>query len=289
MRIWKLLLLAIAIGLLPQYSSANIIWSNTFDDGTYDGTYRQFQRHRCSSDEAYLDRSLFKFVTAPVRSGKRALQHHIQNCDERSEIGIPHGVLKGDREYWLGWSYFVPSDFLKPVAGEPDRSIVQQMLYQASFIDQNNGTTLFECNGRSSRGGTVKTRGVPGSHMMIAPDGNSYNYTLAFYQGRDSAGRYLFGCKSFQIPVRLDRWDDFVMNVRPSADPSQGFVRIWHNGKLYVNERVALLRPGVSAMGAWKIGLYVGDPGHGERLIYTDELRVGNADSSFTEVSPQDN
>ena len=78
------------------------------------------------------------------------------------------------------------------------------------------------------------------------------------------------------------------MNVRPSADPSQGFVRIWHNGKLYVNERVALLRPGVNAMGAWKMGVYVGDPGHGERSIYTDELRVGDANSSFAEVSPPD-
>ena len=79
------------------------------------------------------------------------------------------------------------------------------------------------------------------------------------------------------------------MNVQPASDSEQGFVKIWKNGKLYVNERVALLRPDVSAMGNWKIGLYVGDPGHGERLLYTDELRVGNANSSFEEVSPKDN
>ncbi len=73
----------------------------------------------------------------------------------------------------------------------------------------------------------------------------------------------------------------------PSSDSDQGFVKIWKNGELYVNEKVALLRPGVSAMGAWKMGVYVGDPGHGERLLYTDELRVGNENSSFEEVSPQ--
>ncbi len=289
MGILKLLLLSSIIALLPRHSFANIIWTNTFDDEAYDNIYRQFQSQQCSPNSDYLNNSLFKFVTSPVRSGKLAMQHHIQNCDERSEIGIPHGVLKENQEYWLGWSYFVPTDFLKPVAGKPDRSIVQQMFYQASFRDQRNGVTLFECNGKSLRGGTLRTRGVPGSYMTISPSGDTFDYTVAFYQGRDNEGRYIFGCKNFSIPARLNEWEDFVMNVQPSSDSEQGFVKIWKNGKLYVNERVALLRPDVSAMGNWKIGLYVGDPGHGERLLYTDELRVGNANSSFEEVSPRDN
>lgn len=288
MGIWKLLLLSIVAVSIPRTSSANLVWTNTFEDEDYDNTYRQFQSHQCSSDSDYIDRSLYKFVTSPVRAGRLAMQHHVRNCDERSEIGVPNGVLQADAEYWLGWSYFVPSNFLQPVPGEPDRSIVQQMLYQASFIDQREGTTLFECNSKSDRNRTLRTRGVPGSYMAIDPSGNTYNYTIAFYKGQDSAGRYLFGCKNFSLPVKLDRWSDFVMNVRPSSDPNRGFVRIWLDGTLYVDEQIALMRPGVNAMGAWKIGLYVGDPGHGERLIYTDELRVGNADSSFAEVSPQD-
>lgn len=289
MGILKLLLLSTIVVLLPQYSSANIIWSNTFDDEVYDNTYRQFQSHQCSSNSDYLNNSLFKFVTSPVRGGKLAMQHQIQNCDERSEIGIPDGVFQEDREYWIGWSYFFPNGFLKPVSGEPDRSIVQQMFYQASFIDQRNGVTLFECNGKSRRNGILTTRGVPGSYMTISPQGDRFDYTVAFYQGRDSEGRYIFGCKNFSIPARVDEWNDFVMNIRPASNSKQGFVKIWKNGKLYVDVEVALLRPGVRAMGAWKMGVYVGDPGHGERLLYTDELRVGNGDSSFEEVSPQDN
>ena len=287
MRTLKLLLLSAIIVLLPRHSSANIIWINTFDDEVYDRTYRQFQSHQCSSDSDYVNNSLFKFVSSPVRGGRSAMQHHVQNCDERSEIGIPDGVLKENQEYWIGWSYFFPDDFLKPVLGEPDSSIVQQMFYQASFVDQRNGTTLFECNRKSRRNGTLKTRGVPGSYMTISPEGDRFNYTIAFYQGKDSAGRYIFGCKNFSIPARIGQWGDFVMNVRPSSSSETGFVKIWKDGELYVNERVALLRPGVSAMGAWKIGVYVGDPGHGERLLYTDELRVGNGNSSFEEVSPK--
>ncbi len=287
MNILKLFLLSSIIALLPRHSFANIIWTNTFDDEVFDNTYRQFQSQQCSSSSDYIDNSLFKFVTAPVRSGRLAMQHYVQNCDERSEVGIPDGILKENQEYWIGWSYFFPTGFLKSVDGEPDRSIVQQMFYQASFIDQRKGTTLFACNGKSTRGGILRTRGVPGSYMTIAPDGSTFNYVVAFYQGQDSQGRYIFGCKNFSIPARIDEWEDFVVNVRPASDSEQGFVKIWKNGELYVNEKVALLRPGVSAMGAWKMGVYVGDPGHGERLLYTDELRVGNENSSFEEVSPQ--
>ena len=287
MKILKFLLLSSIIVLFPWHVSSEIILDNTFDNGRYDNIYRQYSKKRCGSSLNYINNSLFKFVSSPVRSGRLAMQHHIKNCDERSELGINPGLLQEGEEYWIGWSYFFPNGFLKPVDGKPDRSIVQQMLYQSSFIDQRQGVTLFECNGKSSRGGILKTRGVPGSYMTIAPDGSTFNYVVAFYQGQDSQGRYIFDCKNFSIPARMDEWEDFVLNVRPASDSDKGFVKIWKNGKLYVNETLALLRPGVNALGAWKIGVYVGDPGHGERLLYTDELKVGNENSSFEAVSPQ--
>ncbi len=293
MRILKFLLLSSIISsiivLLARNSSADIILTNTFDEGKYDLIYRQYQNNQCSQDSDYLNNSLFKFVSSPVRSGRLAMQHYIKNCDERSEIGIRHGFFKADQEYWIGWSYFIPKDFIKPVIGEPDYTLIQQMGYVQSWVDQREGVTLFECNRKSIRDGKLKkTSGAPGSHMSISPRGDTFNYTISFYKGMDREGRYIFGCKNFTIPARLNEWEDFVMNIKPSSDSEQGFVKIWKNGKLYINERVALLRPGVNIMGAWKIGAYVGDPGHGERLLYTDELRVGNANSSFEAVSPRD-
>ncbi len=289
MRIFKFLLLSSIIVLLPRNSSADIILTKTFDDGIYDHIYRQYKGKQCSQNSDYVNNSLFKFVSSPVRSGRLAMQHNTKNCDERSELGINPGLLKEEEEYWISWSYFIPKDFNRPILGKPDYTIVHQMFYQSSFRDQRSGVTLFECNRKSTRNGKLTTRGAPGSHMTISPHGDTFNYTVTFYQGRDSEGRYIFGCKNFSIPAKLNEWQDFVMHVKPSSDSEQGFVKIWKNGKLYVNERVALLHPGVSAMGAWKIGVYVGDPGHGERLLYTDELRVGNANSSFEEVSPKDN
>ena len=289
MRVLIFLLLSSIFVLLSRNSSANLIFTNTFDEGKYDLIYRQYQKKQCSPSLDYLNNSLFKFVTFPVRSGRLAMQHHIKDCDERSEIGIRHGLFQENQEYWIGWSYFIPKNFIKPNAEKPDYTLIQQMGYVAAFRDQKKGVTLFECNRKSFKDKKLKrTSGAPGSHMSIAPRGDMFHYTITFYKGIDTQGRYIFGCKNFSIPARLDEWEDFVMNFKPSADSKEGFVKIWKNGQLYINERVALFRPGVKTMGAWKIGAYVGNPGHGERLIYTDELRVGNANSSFNSVSPRE-
>jgi hypothetical protein len=283
----KLLLLSCFVVLIPKPASADIIWTNTFDDKSYNNVSRQYQSHQCSQKSDYLDNSLFKFVTSPIRGGKYAMQHNIQNCDERSEVEIPDGFFKENQEYWVSWSYFFPTNFLKAVSGKPDYSIIQQMPYKASYVDQRNGVTLFECNAKSTKSGKLTTRGAPGSHMTISPQGDKFNFNLTYYKGKDSAGRYLFGCKNISLPAKLNQWQDFVMNFKPSSNSEQGFVKIWLNGKLYVNEKMALLRPGINSMGAWKIGAYVGNPGHGERLLYTDELKVGNQNSYLEEVSPK--
>ncbi|MGL5795798.1 MAG: heparin lyase I family protein [Waterburya sp.] len=280
-------MLSCFVVLLPKSALANLILTNTFDDKSYDNIERQYQSHQCSQTSDYLDNSLFKFVTSPVRGGKFAMQHHIKNCDERSEIEIPDGFFKENQQYWLGWSYFFPNGFLKPVSGRPDYSIIHQMFYQASSRDQRSGVTLFECNPKSTKGGKLTTKGAPGSHMTISPQGDKFNFTVTYYKGKDSEGRYIFGCKNFSMPAKLNKWEDFVMNFKPSSNSEQGFVKVWLNGKLYINEKVALLRPGVKAMGNWKIGGYVGDPGNGERLFYTDELKVGDQSSSLEEVSPK--
>ena len=289
MRIFKFLLLSSIFALMPGNSLAEIILTKTFDDGVYDHIYRQYRGKQCSLDSDYVDNSLFKFVSSPVRSGKLAMQHNTKNCDERSELGINPGLLKAGEEYWIGWSYLMPTNFNQPIPGKPDYTIVHQMFYQSSFRDQRNGVALFECNQKSTRSGKLTTRGAPGSHMTISSSGDMFDYAVTFYKGTDSEGRYIFGCKNFSIPAQLNEWQDFVMHIKPSSDSEQGFIKIWKDGQLYVNERVALLHPDVSAMGAWKMGVYVGNPGHGERLLYTDELRVGNANSSFEEVSPKDN
>jgi hypothetical protein len=76
------------------------------------------------------------------------------------------------------------------------------------------------------------------------------------------------------------------MYLNLSSDPKKARVKLWKDNQLYIDEAAKLLPPGVSQMGDWKIGAYTGEPGNGERTLYTDELRVGNQDSSYDEISP---
>lgn len=287
----KLAATIFCFGLLLTLSStaeAKIIKQYTFENQSFDGVSLQYQDKTCSKSRAYIQGKLFSIVGQPARKGRYALQHHVKNCDERSELVIPRSFFKKDKEYWIGWSNYFPKNFIKP--GKKSYTIIQQMSYIDGWIDQGSGKTLYECHRKlnklkDGRPG-LRTIGAPGSDMMISSSGDKFTYKLKYYKGRDNKGRAIFGCKSFEIPAEVDKWQDFVMHVKFSDNSNQGLIRLWKNGELYMDEKVALMPPWKDKMDAWKIGAYVGDPGHGERLLYTDELKVGDSTSSYQEVSP---
>jgi hypothetical protein len=88
------------------------------------------------------------------------------------------------------------------------------------------------------------------------------------------------------MPAKLEEWQDFVMYLNLSNDPKQARFKLWKNGQIYIDERVRLLPPKVKSLGDWKIGAYTGEPGNGERILYTAALKVGNKNASFDDVSP---
>lgn len=259
---------------------SRIIKSYTFEAGNFSGVSRQYQARHCST----VDGGLFRIVTDPVRAGQYASLHTVSNCDERSELVIPHNFFQKDGEYWIGWSYYIPTGFHRP--GKKSYTIIQQMAsYVAVYLDQQSGRTLFECNRQTTRNGREITVGAPGSEMTISDSGTQFTYRLKYYRGEDSQGRYIFGCQDYQFSATTDRWQDFVVHVKFASD-RKGFIRMWRNGRQVINENVALIPPDKAAMGDWKAGVYVGNPGNGERRLYIDELRVGNALSSYEEVLP---
>lgn len=259
---------------------AEIIKLYTFESGNFSGIGRHYQDRHCSA----VDGGLFRVVTAPVRAGRYASRHAITNCDERSELVIPKNFFRKDNEYWIGWSYYIPTEFHRP--GKKSYTVIQQMMsYTDVHIDQRSGQTLFECNRRTTRNGREITVGAPASEMTVSASGTQFTYQLKYYRGQDSQSRYIFGCRDYRFAAETDRWQDFVMHVKFTSD-REGFIRMWRNGQLIVDERVALIPPDKEAMGSWKVGLYVGNPGNGERLLYIDEIRVGDASSSYEEVMP---
>jgi hypothetical protein len=83
-------------------------------------------------------------------------------------------------------------------------------------------------------------------------------------------------------------WTDFVMHVKWTGN-SDGFLKIWartNNGpwKIRLDYKGATFWNNEGSGPNLKWGLYAGSGG--SRTIYTDEMRIGDAESSFQEVAP---
>ncbi|GFE69594.1 heparin lyase I family protein [Chroococcus sp. FPU101] len=278
--------LAISISALPftlisTPSEAVIIRQYDFESGNYNGVSRQYQDKTCSTSQSYIDNSLFDIVPSPGGRSGNAVKHHLENCDERSELVVGGGTLRAGEEYWIGWSMFLPSNHNIP--GRESYTITQQMGFQNTCWQNPNGAN---CNNLIKKpDGTITPKvGSPIHALLPSVDGTSIKYDLYGYLSTDSTGRHLFEKKVFIMPSQPNQWQDFVMYLNLSGDPTQARFKLWKNDKLYINEAVRLLPPSVSTLGDWKIGAYNGEPGNGERTLYTDELRVGDRTSNYLDV-----
>ncbi|WP_206815429.1 heparin lyase I family protein [Chroococcus sp. FPU101] len=266
-----------------KMKSANLIKEYNFDQGNYQGIIRQYQDKTCSQNSLYIDNSLFQIVDAPGGRSGKAVKHHILNCDERSELVIKHGTLKVDEEYWIGWSMYLPKNYNKP--GKQSYTITQQMGFNNTCWQNVKGTN---CNNliKKSDGSITPKIGSPINALLPSVDGTNLQYDLYDYIKTDPEGRLIFEKKVFTMPAKPEQWQDFVMYLNLSSDPKQARFKLWKNGQLYIDERVRLLPPNVGSLGDWKIGAYNGEPGNGERILYTDALKLGNKNASFNDVSP---
>lgn len=268
---------------VTSLAETDILLNWSFESRDYSKIVRQYQKYQCSSSEEYINNSLFRFVSSPVRAGQYAMRHYVRDCDERSELAIENGFFKQNKEYWIGWSIYIPSEFRVP--GNRDHTIIQQMGY--NWQDQGRGKTLYMCNGKVIEDGKiVKTRGAPGSEMRLSPDGKNIIYRLKTYSHQDREGRYIFECKEFSLPSKTDTWQDFVLYLNLDKDPQKSRTKLWKDGTLYIDEPGPHIAPHRENLGFWKIGAYLGHPGNGEALLYTDELKIGGKNSSYQQVSP---
>jgi hypothetical protein len=274
-------ILTLPIALLGQAAEAGIIKKYDFESGNFSGVSRQYQDITCSKNSSYIDGSLFQIVDAPGGRGGKAVKHQIKNCDERSELVVGGGLMKSGQSYWLGWSMYLPKNHNQP--GRESFTITQQMGFYNTCWQNSRGEN---CNNliENPDGSIVPKIGSPIHALLPSVDGLQLQYHLYPYLQTDAQGRHLFRKKLFTLPSVTDRWQDFVMYLNLSSDPKRARVKLWKDDKLYIKMAARIIPPGVSAMGDWKIGAYVGDPGRGERTIYIDEVRVGDSTSNYFEV-----
>jgi hypothetical protein len=149
-------------------------------------------------------------------------------------------------DYWYGLTIYVPKEFESPT---------------------NRDAVVFQFHAQA---------GGPSPILAIRIKDNEWLITC---DATEKCGRSAF------LPVDRDRWTDWVVHTRLSADP-HGFRTIWKDGVEVVNER-DIVTQFPEELGPYaKFGQYHSVDEASQNILFFDEYRVAGSDGSYTAVSP---
>jgi Polysaccharide lyase len=193
-------------------------------------------------------------VSNPVRIGSYAVKMDTRVGDppvaggnHRAEVLVGNA---GMGEYWYGWSVYIPSDW--------DENLPNSTGHWVNITQWHNAT------------------GVP---LYLNLRGNE----VSFVHNSQLTGADLFPGKIIgSVDSMLGKWTDFVAHINWSTS-TNGYFKIWMNGVQVVNWTGVTVPTG-SGNPYWKAGFnYASDE---SRVMYVDEMRMGDSGSSFDEVDP---
>ena len=171
-----------------------------------------------------------------------------------------------NRDYWMGYSVYIPSDFVFP----DDR--------------KNEWVLLGQFHGIADACETAKQ----GPVMAFYVDGElgAFKQTIGSvkdfcFNGNNINRRYY---TSFP-PLKKGAWNDVVMNFRYNYnDSGNPFFKVWIDGKLIVDDKGPnCYNDAVPPF--FKMGIY--SKSSRKMTVFYDEIRVGDENSSYEEVAPR--
>ncbi len=271
-----LLILCIASLPAPEARGA-IIQKIDFEDGLSVQQSDKVDSHGNSADIVRAERGV------TPRSGewmqRTYLNRNTSAVTYRTEskvlLDAKRFEFKKGEEYWVGLSVFIPADWNMNYGNNYSNGIVWQF-HDYHWLDSTWRSTLPLTAMHSSSGWIIR------NHSWL--------------RGND-AGNYTGFSKT--VPYRLGAWNDFVMNVKFSGNISpndeNGFLKVWVNGEK-VLDRVGQNYFGEQTMGpymhfglynwGWRLEHKDNWVGPFERMLWHDEVRIGDASSSYAEVVP---
>lgn len=193
-------------------------------------------------------------VTSPVRAGKHAARTLLRatdpevNSGQRAEFSDSKKDTKieMEKDYWYGLSIFIPSEFVAPT---------------------KSNAVLFQWHTQ---------QGGPSPVLAIRAGNNDWIITGNATEKRRTLAK---------IPFEKDRWTDWVVHVRWSAE-KKGFWTIWKDGVKVVSER-DIITQYPEALGPYaKFGQYHSVGEVPQNVVYFDEYRVAGPEGSYAVVAP---
>ncbi|MCC5845253.1 MAG: polysaccharide lyase [Verrucomicrobia bacterium] len=225
----------------------------TFDDGTLAGTFSEVQGPGASviaTDEE-------------ARAGTHSMRATMTTPDRRSEIVNQYKRPPLGEVTWYGWSVLFPE-------GHP-RDGRYDMFTQ--FHDYHRTQPEWSKVNRSPTALLLRETGL---YM-----------TLKFQSEPET-----IDFKGFELGEPLiGEWNDFVMQVNWTHEPDKGFLKLWINGELKIHYKgPTYMNYDAPDSGPYfKAGNYKGAgnwPGTSPRIIYIDEIRIGNKNATYEMVNP---
>ena len=199
------------------------------------------------------------------RAGTYTMESLIEPGEKRSEVTRGEVANVGE-EYWYGFSIFLPEGYivndvsyeiLAQWHGRPDFDIGEDWRNPIMALDVDEGTWAVVIRYDSKR--------------------NTFESGERVYDGQE-----YFDFGSYETGV----WTDWVFHVKWSYE-SDGLLEIWKNGVK------VLYREGPNAFNDaegpyFKMGIYSGDVPC-TRIVYHDEFRMADANSTYADVAPGGN
>jgi hypothetical protein len=249
-------------GVVDQASVSHLLFEETFE-----GPVPFYKAHNTEFGTSHS----FAIVSAPVFRGHKAARFKLKDSDPmiskgtRAEVTVVKDAFQ--KEMWYAFAAYFPSD---GYAYDTQGEIISQWHQLAD-------THLGEMSQS------------PATYLSTSKD--RFILDTGFNKDRVAAEVNQDSRRTLDLgPVTKDTWHEFVFHLVHSFK-SDGLLEVWHNGTKRLSLRGGNMYNNQD-MPKWKLGIYKWKWNQNrstdtrKRIIYFDNIRVGNALATLAEMSP---
>lgn len=219
--------------LVPTVASANVVWRGDFETGN---SSQWTKEERVNSNRLLV-------TSDRVRQGAYALRVQVEQGDKPIQAS-------GNRNELV----YVGPEYAPEVAEGTEHVYAWSTLFDESFPSEKTWQVFTQWHHTGLSGSPPVELYVLGEEMRMRVGGG-------------------LAKDVWSAPLQRGVWNDFVLHVKWSADPSVGFVALYHDGQPVVpRTHMATLYPGEGVY--LKQGLYRSDTIRAPGVVFHDGFTV---------------
>jgi hypothetical protein len=191
---------------------------------------------------------------AKFTEGSNSLRLEVDSLDPQTSSSIRSELVqeaeKAGTERWYGFN-----------------------MYLENWTDDNAGESVFQWHPDNSTGTATASLWASGGRFV--------------FQSNSSGGNA--GSEYIDLgPVLSNQWVSWVIHVKWATDNS-GIMQVWKNGALVIDKPHAVTAPPEGTyfkLGINKFGWGIQSSSVAQRVLYFDEVRIGNERAKYEDVKP---